>query len=186
MLNNIFDFLDKIGFASQKRALHIYFTNPEINNQVFLQRIDGFHSINEGLSAELICLSINPYISLKQFIGCQVAVEQVTDSGKLFRTTGIITGASQGQSDGALCLYKLTMQDATSLWHKRRNSRVFMNKSAVEIIEIIFKEWQNKSSLFAASLQLDSSGLTRNYDIRPFSMQSNESDYAYLTRLMRE
>lgn len=36
------------------------------------------------------------------------------------------------------------MQDATSLWHKRRNSRVFMNKSAVEIIEIIFKEWQNK------------------------------------------
>ncbi len=65
MLNNIFDFLDKIGFASQKRALHIYFTNPEINNQVFLQRIDGFHSINEGLSAELICLSINPYISLK-------------------------------------------------------------------------------------------------------------------------
>ncbi|MDC5418134.1 type VI secretion system tip protein VgrG [Acinetobacter baumannii] len=186
MLNNIFDFLDKIGFASQKRALHIYFTNPEINNQVFLQRIDGFHSINEGLSAELICLSINPYISLKQFIGCQVAVEQVTDSGKLFRTTGIITGASQGQSDGALCLYKLTMQDATSLWHKRHNSRVFMNKSAVEIIEIIFKEWQNKSSLFAASLQLDSSGLTRNYDIRPFSMQSNESDYAYLTRLMRE
>ncbi len=186
MLNNIFDFLDKIGFASQKRALHIYFTNPEINNQVFLQRIDGFHSINEGLSAELICLSINPYISLKQFIGSQVAVEQVTDSGKLFRTTGIITGASQGQSDGALCLYKLTMQDATSLWYKRRNSRVFMNKSAVEIIEIIFKEWQNKSSLFAASLQLDSSGLTKNYDIRPFSMQSNESDYAYLTRLMRE
>ncbi|MFH4242894.1 phage late control D family protein, partial [Acinetobacter baumannii] len=60
------------------------------------------------------------------------------------------------------------------------------NKSAVEIIEIIFKEWQNKSSLFAASLQLDSSGLTKNYDIRPFSMQSNESDYAYLTRLMRE
>ncbi|MDI9654501.1 phage late control D family protein, partial [Burkholderia cenocepacia] len=61
-----------------------------------------------------------------------------------------------------------------------------MNKSAVEIIEIIFKEWQNKSSLFATSLQLDSSGLTKNYDIRPFSMQSNESDYAYLTRLMRE
>ena len=129
MLNNIFDFLDKIGFASQKRALHIYFANPEINSQVFLQRIDSFHAINEGLSAELICLSTNPYISLKQFIGCQVAIEQVTDSGKLFRTTGIITGASQGQSDGALCLYKLTMQDATSLWHKRRNSRVFMNES---------------------------------------------------------
>lgn len=61
-----------------------------------------------------------------------------------------------------------------------------MNKNVVEIIEVIFKEWQSKSALFASSLKLDTSGLTKSYDIRPFSMQSNESDYAYLTRLMRE
>lgn len=186
MLNHIFGILDQLGFNQQKRAISIQFSNQELNHQVMLQRIDGYHAMNEGLSAELICLSTNPYIPLKQFIGCQVAVDQVTDIGQLYRTTGIITGASQGQSDGALSLYRLTLQDATSLWHKRRNSRVFMSKSAIEIIEIIFKEWQNKSPLFAASLKLDSSGLSKDYDIRPFSMQSNESDYAYLTRLMRE
>lgn len=186
MLNNIFSILEKIGFGAQKRAINIQFSNTELNSQVMLQRIDGYHGINDGLSAELICLSTNPYIELKQFIGCQVAVDQVTDSGQLFRTTGIVTGASQGQSDGAFSLYRLTMQDATSLWHKRRNSRVFMNKSVVDIIEVIFKEWQSKSPLFASSLQLDTSGLTKTYDVRPFSMQSNESDYAYLTRIMRE
>ncbi len=186
MLNNIFGILEKIGFGAQKRAISIQFSNTELNSQIMLQRIDGYHGINDGLSAELICLSTNPYIELKQFIGCQVAVDQVTDAGQLFRTTGIITGASQGQSDGAFSLYRLTMQDATSLWHKRRNSRVFMNKSVVDIIEVIFKEWQSKSPLFASSLQLDTSGLTKTYDVRPFSMQSNESDYAYLTRIMRE
>lgn len=186
MLNNIFGILEKIGFGAQKRAINVRFSNSELNSQIMLQRIDGYHGINDGLSAELICLSTNPYIELKQFIGCQVAVDQVTDSGQLFRTTGIVTGASQGQSDGAFSLYRLTMQDATSLWHKRRNSRVFMNKSVVDIIEVIFKEWQSKSPLFASSLQLDTSGLTKTYDVRPFSMQSNESDYAYLTRIMRE
>ncbi|QNX05488.1 type VI secretion system Vgr family protein [Acinetobacter seifertii] len=186
MLNNIFGILEKIGFGAQKRAISIQFSNAELNSQIMLQRIDGYHGINDGLSAELICLSTNPYIELKQFIGCQVAVDQVTDSGQLFRTTGIVTGASQGQSDGAFSLYRLTMQDATSLWHKRRNSRVFMNKSVVDIIEVIFKEWQSKSPLFASSLQLDTSSLTKTYDVRPFSMQSNESDYAYLTRIMRE
>lgn len=186
MLNNIFGILEKIGFGAQKRAISIQFSNTELNSQIMLQRIDGYHGINDGLSAELICLSTNPYIELKQFIGCQVAIDQVTDAGQLFRTTGIVTGASQGQSDGAFSLYRLTMQDATSLWHKRRNSRVFMNKSVVDIIEVIFKEWQSKSPLFASSLQLDTSGLTKTYDIRPFSMQSNESDYAYLTRIMRE
>ncbi|ODL95550.1 type VI secretion system Vgr family protein [Acinetobacter pittii] len=186
MLNNIFGILEKIGFGAQKRAISIQFSNTELNSQIMLQRIDGYHGINDGLSAELICLSTNPYIELKQFIGCQVAIDQVTDAGQLFRTTGIVTGASQGQSDGAFSLYRLTMQDATSLWHKRRNSRVFMNKSIVDIIEVIFKEWQSKSPLFASSLQLDTSGLTKTYDVRPFFMQSNESDYAYLTRIMRE
>lgn len=186
MINNISSILDKLGFGLQKRAISIQLSNAAVNSQIMLQRLEGYHGINDGLSLELICLSTNPYIELKQFIGCQVAVDQVTDSGQLYRTTGIITGASQGQSDGALSLYLLTMQDATSLLHKRCNSRVFMNKSAVEICEIIFKEWQSKSPLFAASLKLDTSGLIRNYDIRPFSMQSNESDYAYLTRLLRE
>jgi type VI secretion system secreted protein VgrG len=186
MLNNIFTILDKFGFGIQKRAISVQFSNLELNSQIMLQRVDGYHGINDGLSAELICISTNPFIELKQFIGCQVAVDQVTDSGKLFRSNGIITGASQGQSDGGFSLYRLTMQDPTSLWHKRRNSRVFMNKSVVEICEIIFKEWQLKSSLFASSLKLDTSGLTKDYEVRPFSMQSNESDYTYLTRIMRE
>ncbi len=186
MLNNIFTILDKMGYGTQKRAISVQFSNLELSAQVMLQRIDGFHAINEGLSAELICLSLNPFIELKAFIGCQVSVDQVTDSGKLFRTTGMITGASQGQSDGAFTLYRLTLQDATSLWHKRHNSRVFLDKSVPEIFEIIFNEWRAKSALFASSLKLDLSGLSKSYDVRPFSMQLNESDHTYLTRVLRE
>ncbi|WP_278363136.1 type VI secretion system Vgr family protein [Acinetobacter schindleri] len=185
MLNNIHTILETLGLNLQKRALHIQFSNQVLNTQVFIQRIEGHHQINEGLQAELICLSTNANLALKQFIGCQVAVDQVTDRGELFRTTGLITAASQGQSDGALTLYKLTLQDATSLWHKRRNSRVFMNKSVRDISEILFKEWQARSSLFAARLSLDVSALSRDYDVRPFVMQSNETDYEFLTRLWR-
>ena len=69
MLNNIISILDNLGFGSQKRAISVQFSNIELNSQIMLQRIDGYHGINDGLSAELICLSTNPYISLKQFIG---------------------------------------------------------------------------------------------------------------------
>ncbi|WP_445404158.1 type VI secretion system Vgr family protein [Acinetobacter vivianii] len=182
---NIFNVLEKIGLNAQKRAIHVQFSNQLLNNQIFLQRIEGQHQLNAGLEADLICLSTNAQIPLKQFIGVQVAVDQVTDAGQLFRTTGIVTEASYGQSDGALTLYKLTIKDATSLWHQRRNSRVFMNKSIVEVTEVLFKEWQQKSPLFAASLGLDLDGLSQNYDIRPFIMQHNESDYDFLTRLWR-
>ncbi|WP_353163245.1 type VI secretion system Vgr family protein [Acinetobacter guillouiae] len=182
---NIFSALQHLGLTAQKRALHIQFSNPDLTAQVFLQRIDGQHGLNQGVSVELICLATSAVIPLKQFIGSQVAIDQVTDHGQLFRSTGVITEAAQGQSDGALTLYKLKLEDATSLWHKRRNSRVFMNKSVVQVIETLFKEWQDKSPLFASSLSLDKSGLKKDYDIRPFIMQSNESDYAFLSRLMR-
>lgn len=185
MLFNISNVLEKIGLNAQKRAIHVQFSNEELNNQVFLQRIEGKHQLNDGLHAELICLSTNLHIALKQFIGVQLAVDQVTDSGQLFRMTGIVTEACYGQSDGALTLYKLTLNDATNLWHKRCNSRVFMNKTIVEVTEVLFKEWQEKSPLFAASLSLDLNGLKQSYDVRPFVMQHNESDYDFLTRLWR-
>lgn len=60
-----------------------------------------------------------------------------------------------------------------------------MNKSVRDISEILFREWQSKSALFAASLSLNIQGLTREYDVRPFVMQSNETDYEFLTRLWR-
>ncbi|AKA32534.1 type VI secretion system Vgr family protein [Acinetobacter baumannii] len=185
MFNNIFQILESFGFLSQHRSVYLQFSDASLNSQVFLQRIDGQHYLNQGMTAELICLSTNAHIPLKTFIGLQVAVDQVTDRGSFFRTTGIITGASQGQSDGALTLYKLTVSDPTYLWHKRRNSRVFINKSVKEISEILFQEWQGKSPLFASSLTLDLSGLKQTYDVRPFVMQLNESDYDFLTRLWR-
>ncbi|WP_415871946.1 DUF2345 domain-containing protein [Acinetobacter pittii] len=185
MLSHIHRILEDLGISSQKRVLHVQFSNPSLNTQVFLQSIEGQHQLNKGLTADLFCLSTNAQISLKQFIGCQVAVDQVTDQGQLFRTTGIITEASQGQSDGSLTLYKLGLQDPTALWHKRRNSRVFMNKSVRDITEILFTEWQNKSPLFASALTLDLKNLSQDYDVRPFIMQSNETDYEFLTRLWR-
>jgi len=185
MLNSIHQVLDSLGISPQKRAIHIQFTSPILNDQVFLQRIDGVHALNDGLKAELLCLSTNATIQLKSFIGVQAAVDIVTERGELTRVAGIITQAQQGQSDGSLTLYKLTLEDPTTLWKYRRNSRVFMNKSVVEIWEILFKEWQVKNPLFAASLSLDLSGLTQPYDVRPFVMQHNESDWDFLSRLLR-
>ncbi|MFW1838339.1 type VI secretion system Vgr family protein [Acinetobacter gyllenbergii] len=185
MLNNIYQALESLGLTAQKRAIHIQFSNQDLNTQVFLQRIDGQHQLNDGFKAELICLSTNATIPLKQFIGSQAAIDTVTDNGQLTRVTGIITQALQGQSDGSLTVYKLTLEDPTALWKQRRNSRVFMNKSVPDVVQLIFKEWQQKSSLFASSLTLDLSGLRQDYDIRPFIMQYNQSDEAFLTSLMR-
>ena len=85
MQSHIFAALEKLGLSPQKRAIHVQFSNPALNTQVFLQRIDGEHLMNQGLSAELICLSTDALIPLKNFLGAQVAVDQVSDRGQLIR-----------------------------------------------------------------------------------------------------
>ncbi len=95
-----------------------------------------------------------------------------------------MTKAEVGASDGALTIYRLTVEDPTALWKQRRNSRVFMNMSALQVVEVIFNEWRDRSPLFASSLTLDKSGLTKAYDIRPFIMQNNERDIDIIQRLL--
>lgn len=185
---NIKSILEKMGQGSAKyRALSMQISDHLLNQQIMVQRIEGMHEINLGFSAEAICLSTNPFINLKDFVGCLVAIDQTTDIGSYNRSSGIVVGASAGQSDGGLTCYKLEIADATHLWKHRINSRVFMNKSVLDIVEILFKEWQKKSPLFAQSLKLDMSGVQiSNYDIRPFIMQFCESDFNFITRLLRE
>ncbi|WP_168526504.1 type VI secretion system Vgr family protein [Acinetobacter sp. A3] len=185
MQSPYFAVLEKFGLSPQNRTIHIQFSNSALNHQVFLQCLNGKHAINQGIQIEVLCLASHAHVPLKQFIGCAVAVDQRTDQGEIFRHSGIITAAAQGHSDGTLSLYKLQIQDATALWHKRRNSRVFMNKTVLEVSEILFKEWQSRSHLFAASLSLDLSGVSDRYITRPLIIQSSETDYDFLTRLWR-
>ncbi|MEQ1305958.1 type VI secretion system Vgr family protein [Acinetobacter bereziniae] len=184
MLNNIYFLLEKLGLTTQKRVLHAQFSNHTLNDHVFLQCIHGTHAINDGMNLQLICLSTLNDIALKRFIGCRVAIDVVNDRSELNRISGIVTKAEVGASDGALTIYRLTVEDPTALWKQRRNSRVFMNMSALQVVEVIFNEWRDRSLLFASSLTLDKSGLTKDYDVRPFIMQNNERDIDLIQRLL--
>ena len=184
MLNNIYSALEHLGLTAQKRGIHVIFSNTALNHQVFLQRIDGTHELNKGIHLQLICLSTSMNIALKQFIGSQVSVDIVNDKSELNRISGIVTQAEVGASDGSLTIYRLKVEDPTALWKHRRNSRVFMNMSALQVVEVIFQEWRERSPLFASSLTLDKSGLSKDYDVRPFIMQNNELDSEFVRRLL--
>jgi type VI secretion system secreted protein VgrG len=184
MFNNIYFALEKLGLTAQKRAIHASFSNTDLNQRVFLQRVDGIHAINDGVNLQLICLSTQNNIALKSFIGCRVAIDMVNDRSELNRISGIVTKAEVGASDGALTIYRLTVEDPTALWKQRRNSRVFMNMSALQAVEVIFNEWRERSPLFASSLTLDKSGLTKDYDVRPLIIQNNERDIDLIQRLI--
>ncbi|MDN2715715.1 type VI secretion system Vgr family protein [Janthinobacterium sp. SUN120] len=180
--------VDKVLTAGN-RALRLRLAYPQgVNDDVLLpQRISGSEAICGGLEYRILCVATEAQLPLKQFIAVPAELQIVNDQGQLRKVCGIVAEACAGQSDGGLATYQLVLRDGLALMEKRINTRVFRNKHELQIVQLLFDEWRQGNSLLAASLDLaiDGALAARSLPAREFTMQHNESDAAFIRRLLR-
>ena len=159
-----------------------------INDDVLLpQRIHGTETLCGGIEYRILCVATDAQLPLKQFIAVPAELQIVTDRGALRSVCGIVAEACAGQSDGGLATYQLVLRDALALMDKRINTRVFLDKNELQIVQLLFEEWRQGNGILAASLALDIEPAlaARQHPPREFTMQHNESDAAFIRRLLR-
>lgn len=151
------------------------------------QRVYGAESICSGLEYRILCVSARAQLPLKEFIGLPAALDFVTDRGELRSVCGIVTEAAAGDSDGGLASYQLLLRDALSIMDKRINTRVFRNKDEVEIVQLILDEWRLGNRIVGICFKHELADFfdTISYPKREFTMQHNESDGAFIRRLLK-
>jgi type VI secretion system secreted protein VgrG len=156
-------------------------------NALLPHHASASESVCGGLEVQILCLSENATLELKRFIGLPCELQIVTDRGNLRRLCGIVTAAASGHSDGGIASYKLTVRDALSVMDATRTTRVFRDKSELEIIELVLKEWQRNNPVIASTFDFDihSGLLNRKLSKRALTMQLNESDASFVRRLMQ-
>jgi len=159
-----------------------------VNDDMLLpQRVFGSESVCGGIEYRVLCVSANAQLPLKRMIAVPAVLEFVTDCGDLRNVCGIVTEASSGDSDGGLASYQLVLRDALAILEKRTNTRVFRNMDEVEIVQRILDEWRHKSPVLGTCFkhEKDDSFDLRTYPKREFTMQHNESDAAFIRRLLK-
>jgi type VI secretion system secreted protein VgrG len=151
------------------------------------QRVFGSESICGGIEYRVLCVSANAQLPLKKMIAVAAQLDFVTDRGDLRSVCGIVTEASSGDSDGGLASYQLVLRDALAILEKRTNTRVFRNMDEVEIVQRILDEWRQKSPVLGICFnhEKDEAFDLRTYPKREFTMQHNESDAAFIRRLLK-
>jgi type VI secretion system secreted protein VgrG len=187
-----FDLLDQIvagQLSTANRPLRLRLLSPEtgVSTVLMPQRISGTEAICGGIDYQILCVAGDAGLPLKGFIGLAAELQLVTDRGELHCICGIVAEARAGQSDGGLATYQLHMRDALALLDMRTNSRVFLDKNEIEIVEIILKEWRERVPALAAGFEFEFAFelQQRNYPKRAFTMQSNETDAAFVRRLLK-
>ncbi len=151
------------------------------------QKVVGGESICGGVDYDIWCVSANVEVQLKNFLGLPVAIDLVTDQGQLRSICGIVTEAAAGDSDGGLATYKLRIRDAMAIAEMRVRTRIFRDMNEAQIVDQIISEWRAANSVFACALSLEyGNGFhAREYPSREFTMQYNESDAAFVRRLLK-
>ncbi|MQA23232.1 type VI secretion system tip protein VgrG [Rugamonas sp. FT103W] len=175
--------------VTRNRPLRLRLDLPGgVNDDMLLpQRVFGTEALCGGIEYRVLCVSANASLPLKEMIAVPAALEFVTDRGDLRSVCGIVTEASSGDSDGGLASYQLVLRDALSILEKRINTRVFRNMDEVEIVQRILNEWRHKSSILGVCFkhEVDEFFNQREYPQREFTMQHNESDAAFIRRLLK-
>ena len=175
--------------AARNRPLRLILGDTEGTGEDLLlpQRISCNEAVCAGLEVRILCVSENAALELKEFIGMPAELQIVTDRRQLRRICGIVTEAASGQSDGGLATYQMVIRDALSVMENKTNTRIFRDTNELEIIQVLVAEWRRSLPAMAASFDLDiDAGLAnRQLSRRQFIMQSNESDAAFIRRLMQ-
>ena len=177
------------SLSTAHRALRLRLAHAEgLSDDILLpQRITGVESICGGIDYRVSCVASDPTLPLKELIALPAEIQVVTDRGQLRSICGIVTEARSGDSDGALATYQLVIRDALAVMEKRVNSRIFRYQNELEIVQVLFDEWRHANAVLAGAFEYELDPLLdmRLYPPREQTMQYNESDAAFVRRLLR-
>ncbi|WP_136418080.1 type VI secretion system Vgr family protein [Herbaspirillum sp. ST 5-3] len=144
---------------------------------LIVERFAGRESMSGLFRLDVDCLASSAYFELKALIGKEVSLSVMLADGRSRSFHGIVGEASQLGSDGSLASYRLTIVPWMHQLTLRRDSYVFQDKTVLEILEDIFKDYPNASYRFDVKTALPQ---------RSIAIQYRESDYEFVARLLAE
>lgn len=151
------------------------------------QRITGTEAVCGGIELRVYCVSLDVRLPLKELTGVAAEVQIVTDEGKLRSICGIVAEAVQGESDGGLATYQLVIRDALAILDLAVNTRVFLDKTELEIVQVILTEARRNNPALAAAFEfeVDAALGMRRDPPRKQVIQYNEGTGTFVKRLLK-
>lgn len=138
----------------------------------------------QGTAArDIIALSTNAHIELAPLLGKTVSLDMSLVDGSLTTFSGDIMQAAMLGGEGGLARFRLRL--TTWLWRlsQARNSRVWQDKTVVEIVESVFEGYQPLAQ-WRWSEEIDS--FLAGVPACSYRCQYRVSDYDFVLRLLTE
>lgn len=146
-------------------------------------------AVSAPFSLYINALVLNAQVELKQLYARPITLEAVLSDGSRVKRSGYVTEARALDADGGFARKALLVQPWIALLGHTLNSRVWQDKSIIEIVEDVFADhdtiaawrWDEDVPRYVAE------GLfARNGGQRAYCVQYRETDLAFVQRLLAE
>ncbi|WP_005032239.1 type VI secretion system Vgr family protein [Holophaga foetida] len=170
-----------IGQATRLIELHFSADSGIPEGRFLVHRLRGSEAINENFRFEVETLSQDAHVPLKTLEGVPVEISILTDSGGKRLICGVITEVHSEGSDGGFSAYRLVVEPVTAALRLGRSSRIFLQKTDLEIAKLLINEELANNSVFAATLHLEDRCL-KTYPLRDFAFLCDENKWDFIRR----
>ncbi|WP_394780060.1 type VI secretion system Vgr family protein [Undibacterium sp.] len=140
-----------------------------------VEAFTGREAVNELFLFDIDALSLSADVDLKQFIGEEITLRLLQADGSQRAWHGYCTQASWLGADGGMARYRLRLEPFLSFLRLRRDSYIFQDKDAHQIVTDLLADYPQ------ANFQWDA---TQTLATRPICTQYRESDLDFFTRLL--
>lgn len=139
------------------------------------EQFTGREAVNELFAFDVDALSVSTDLDLSMFIGEELTITLLQpDSSKRY-WHGICTEAAWLGADGGVARYRLHLEPGLALLRLRRDSFIFQNKNAQDIITELLSDYPQVRFEF---------DVTQALAVRPICTQYRESDLEFFERLL--
>lgn len=182
-LEQITDALASFTSVSRLYALTVGDIDSPVLSDMMVEAFAADDRVNDITSRDVIAVSTNAYHDLNAILGKSARIEISLADGSRTSFGGNVIEARMLGSEGGLARYGLRI--ASWMWRlsQVRNSRVWQDKTVIEIVEKVFAayspiarwRWSDEAAPF-----IDQVGQ------RSYCCQYRETDYQFVQRLLAE
>ncbi|WP_229259637.1 type VI secretion system Vgr family protein [Duganella aceris] len=139
------------------------------------ERYSGREAVNELYAFEVDALSTSTDLDLNLFIGEELTITLLQADGSRRAWHGICTEAAWLGADGGTARYRLLLEPALALLRLRRDSYIFQDKNAQDIVTELLADYPQLRFEF---------DVTQTLTPRAICTQYRESDLEFFQRLL--
>ena len=175
--------LSRFSGADRLYGLDLHGSAGVLSADLVVERWHGWETLSSGYEWWVDALSIDARLPLDGLLGQRATLWTRGADGSRVPRTGLVREAACIGSDGGLARYRLCLVPWTWLLTQGRHSRVFQDRTVLQIAETVFADyaplatWQvgDEVGPFLAS--------TRP---RSYCVQYRETDFDFLARILAE